>query len=77
MLSFTCHNIILKSLFDQDWVKKAKMIRCSPPLPEGLANLVLERMLEPAPYQVPSKEDEGGIKRPKAGLTRYMSQLGE
>ena len=38
------------------------MIRCLAPLPEGLANPVLDRMLEPAPYQVPSKEDKGGNK---------------
>ena len=49
-----------KSLFDQDWITKAKMIRCPAPLPEGLANPVLDRMLEPAPYQVPLKEDRGG-----------------
>ena len=36
------------------------MIRCSTLLPKGLANPVLDRMLEPAPYQVPSKKDEGG-----------------
>ena len=35
------------------------MIRCSAPLPEGLDNPMLEKMLEPAPYLVPSKEDEG------------------
>ena len=32
------------------------------PLPEGLDNSVLEKMLEPTPYLVPSKEDEGGSK---------------
>ena len=36
------------------------MIRCSTPLLEGLENPVLEKMLEPAPCPVPSKEDEGG-----------------
>ena len=36
------------------------MIRCLAPLPEGSANLVLDRMLEPASYQVPLKEDKGG-----------------
>ena len=36
------------------------MIRCSAPLLEGLDNPMLEKMLEPAPYLVPSKEDEGG-----------------
>ena len=38
------------------------MIRCLAPLPEGLANPVLDRMLKLAPYQAPSKEDEGGNK---------------
>ena len=36
------------------------MICCSAPLPESLDNPVLEKMLEPAPCPVPSKEDEGG-----------------
>ena len=43
------------------------MIRCSAPLPEGLENLVLEKMLEPAPCPVPSKEDEGGNKEGESG----------
>ena len=43
------------------------MIRCSAPLPEGLDNPVLEKMLEPAPYLVPSKEDEGGNKEGESG----------
>ena len=36
------------------------MIRCSAPLPEGLENPVLEKMLELAPCPEPSKEDTGG-----------------
>ena len=36
------------------------MIWCSAPLPEGLENLVLEKMLELAPCPEPSKEDKGG-----------------
>ena len=36
------------------------MIRCSSPLPEGLENPVLEKMLELAPCPEPSKEDKGG-----------------
>ena len=36
------------------------MIRCSAPLPEGLDNPVLEKMLELAPCPEPSKEDTGG-----------------
>ena len=43
------------------------MIRCSAPLPEGLDNPVLEKMLEPAPCLVPSKEDEGGNKEDESG----------
>ena len=43
------------------------MIRCPAPLPEGLVNPVLDRMLEPAPYQLPSKEDKGGNNVGKSG----------
>ena len=43
------------------------MIRCSAPLPEGLENLVPEKILEPAPCLVPSKEDEGGNKEGESG----------
>ncbi len=47
------------SLFDQDWLTKAKLIRCSAPLPEGLDNPVLEKMLQVAPCPEPLKEDTG------------------
>ena len=43
------------------------MIRCSAPLPEGLDNSVLEKMLEPAPCLVPSKEHEWGNKEGESG----------
>ena len=43
------------------------MIRCSAPLPEGLDNPVLDKMLEPAPYPAPSKEDDGGNKEGESG----------
>ena len=43
------------------------MIYCSAPLPEDLENPVLEKMLEPAPCLVPSKEDEGGNKEGESG----------
>ena len=46
-------------LFDQDWLTKAKLIRCSAPLPEGLDNPVLEKLLQVAPYPEPLKEDTG------------------
>ncbi len=42
-------------------------MRCSAPLPEGLDNPVLEKMLEPTPCLVPSKEDEGGNKEGESG----------
>ena len=43
------------------------MIRCSAPLPEGLDNPVLEKMLELAPCPEPSKEDKGGNKKAESG----------
>ena len=49
------------------------------PLPKGLDNPVLEKMLEPAPCLVPSREDEGGNKEGESGppslpiLTEGMS----
>ena len=43
------------------------MIRCSAPLPEGLENPVLEKMLELAPCPEPSKEDKGGNNEGKSG----------
>ena len=36
------------------------MIQCSAPLPEGLENPVLVKMLELEPCPEPSKEDKGG-----------------
>ena len=65
-----------KSLFDQDWVKKAKMIRCSAPLPEGSADPVLARMLELASYQAPSGEDKGRNKEAESGPPSLFIQTG-
>ena len=65
-----------KSLFDQDWVKKAKMIRCSAPLPEGSPDPVLASMLELAPYQVPSGEDKGRDKEAESGPHALLVQTG-
>ena len=66
-----------KSLFDQDWIKKAKMIRCSATLPEGSPDPVLARMLELALIKRHQGKIKGGIKKPKAGLTHYSSKPGE
>ena len=52
------------------------MIRCSAPLPEGSADLVLARMLEPAPYQAPSGEDKGGNKEAESGPRSLFIQTG-
>ena len=57
----TIHSFIttspLKELsLKQEWVAKAKLIRCPAPLPETLLDPVLTRMLEIAP----SEESEGG-----------------
>ena len=65
-----------KSLFDQDWVKKVKMIRCSAPLPEGPIDPVLARMLELAPYQAPSGEDKGGNKEAESWPHSLLIQAG-
>ena len=43
-------------------------IRCSAPLPEDSADLVLTRMLGPAPYQMPVEEDKAESGRTKSGL---------
>ena len=37
------------------------------PLPEGLDNPALDKMLEPAPYPMSSKEDEGGNEEGESG----------
>ena len=53
----------LKELsFKQEWIAKAKLIRCPAPLPETTSGPVLVRMLE----VVPSKESEGGDKEATA-----------
>lgn len=58
------------------WIKKAKMIRCSAPLPEGSPDPVLARMLEHAPYQVPSEEDKGRNKEAESGPHALLIQIG-
>ena len=52
------------------------MIRCSAPLPEGSADLVLARMLELAPYQAPSGEDKGGNKEAESEPHSLFIQTG-
>ena len=52
------------------------MIRCSAPLPEGSADPVLARMLEPAPYQAPSGEDKEGNKEAESKPHSLFIQTG-
>ena len=52
------------------------MIRCSAPLPEGLANPVLDRMLESAPCQALSGEDKGGNKEAESRPHSLFIQTG-
>ena len=52
------------------------MIKCSAPLPEGSLDPVLARMLELAPYQVPSWEDKGRNKEAESGLHALLIQTG-
>ena len=60
----------------QDWIRKAKMIRCSATLPEGSPDPVLARMLEHALYQVPSGEDKGRNKEAESGPHALLIQTG-
>ena len=65
-----------KITLGQDWVRKAKIFRCSAPLPEGSPDLVLARMLENTLYQVPSGEDKGRNKEAESGLHTLLIQTG-
>ena len=46
------------------------------PLPEGSADPVLARMLEPVPYQAPSGEDKGGNKEAESRPHSLFIQTG-
>ena len=48
------HNIILKTVRDQNWLSKAERIRFPTPLPEGSPSPAIARMLKRALRQVPS-----------------------
>ena len=63
-----------KIALGQDWIRKAKMIRCSAPLPEGSTYPVLARML--APYQAPSGEDKGRNKEAESEPHALLIQTG-
>ena len=65
-----------KIALGQHWIRKAKMIRCSAPLPEGSLDPVLARMLEHALYQVPSGEDKWRNKESESGPHALLIQTG-
>ena len=65
-----------KVALGQDWIRKAKMMRCSGPLPEGSPDPILARMLEHAPYQVPSGEDKGRNKEAESEPHSLFIQTG-
>ena len=56
--SFIITSLLKELSLKQEWVAKAKLIRCPVPLPETSPDPVLTRMLE----IVPSEESEGGDK---------------
>ena len=64
-----------KIALGRDWIRKAERIRCSAPLPEGSANPLLTRMLEHAPYEVPTGEDEGRNREATGGLHTLHIQI--
>ena len=69
-LSQTC---LLKELsLEQEWIAKAKLIRCSAPLPKTTLDPVLTRMLEVAP----SEEGEGGNKEATASVKEAVRKGG-
>ena len=57
---------------EQEWIAKAKLIRCPTPLPETTPDPVLTRMLEVAP----SEEGEGGNKEATASVKEAVRKGG-
>ena len=63
----------LKELsFKQEWIAKAKLIRCPAPLPEATPDPVLTRMLEVAPLE----EGEEGSKDATASPKEAVRKVG-
>ena len=47
-------------------------MHCPAPLPEELAGPLLMKMLVPAPYEAPKKEDSKKVKKTRSGLVVVM-----
>ena len=66
-------NLPFKELpLEQEWIAKAKLIRCPAPLPETMPDPVLTGMLEVAP----SEEGEGGNKEATASMKEPVRKGG-
>ena len=61
---------LLLSLLLQNWMKRAKQIRCPAPLPEESVIPRLVKMLEPAPYKAPEKKAKRKAKGVRSGPRR-------
>ena len=59
-------------MLEQEWIAKAKLIRCPAPLPETTPDPVLTRMLEVAP----SEEGEEGHRGSTTSATEAFSKGG-
>ena len=57
---------------EQEWIAKAKLIRCPAPLPETTPDPVLTRMLEAAPFE----EGEGGNQGATASAKEFIKKGG-
>ena len=66
-------NLPLKELsLEQEWIAKAKLIRCPSPLPETTPDPMLTWMLEVAPFE----EGEGGNKGATASTKEFIKKGG-
>ena len=71
------HTLIINLPFnqlslEQEWIAKAKLIRCPAPLPETTLDPVLLKMLEVAP----SEEGEGGNRKATASSKEAFKEGG-
>ena len=57
---------------EQEWIAKAKLIRCPAPLPETTPDPVLTKMLEAAPLE----EGEGGNRKATASANKALKKGG-
>ena len=56
--------------FEQEWMAKAKLIRCLAPLPETVPNPMLTRMLEVAPLAEGERRNQGATASAKEAVRK-------